>query len=132
MTKLKVYTTLLTLVLAVAAYEMWFRHPATQFTPQDEQKLVLTITFTPEPRVTKQTRVYVEIFVNGRQLYDELLTHNWERTVQLAKGQKLILAATQEWGDRLGCTVHHAGALVSKDLRTGPGDVECIYGYGVN
>lgn len=126
-TKLKIFPTILVLAGVFAAYHFVFRVPATTENGRGEEKVTVTVDFTPEERSYGPTEVYIEFLINGSLIYDDTAVRSpWQKDVQVGKGQTLRVLATQQYGNSLECLV--SDAVVSDgDYVQGPGQVSCEY-----
>lgn len=125
---LAVGVTVITLMGLMSLGEFLFRNPAVEQNGKDEESLTLVVKFSPEARSSTE-RVFVEVFIESTRIITENVSDSWMRRVQLAKGRKITLSATQDTGIDLHCYLMEGNAYVHQDHRMGPGRVSCGYRY---
>lgn len=131
-TGFKPTTVIFTLVVALGAGIFLFRNPAVNGTRTDEETVTLVVEFDPQERDKYIGSVYIKVSVGGKKLMDDMATSSqWVRRVNVARGVRIELDASQDVGKTLDCFINHNDVPVHTDHRSGPGEVMCHHTFAI-
>lgn len=101
----------------------------------EDRGILLSVFFKPEHRsgITNAGRqfpdkVVVELTVGGVVYPNEpVIDSPWTKVLPPGRGRKIVLRATQIYGQTLGCSIKQPGYDPATDSKIGPSLVSCIY-----